>query len=91
MTAVVAVAGGLLGLCGSLVLFGGLLALRKGVGLITWFLIIAIVCALSATLGIQMVTVHWAELVIVGGIGSLGGVLVGIGYRFFNPFRNRLR
>ena len=91
MTAVVAIAGGLLGLCGSLVLFGGLSALRKGVGLITWYLIIAIVCALSATLGIQMVTVQWAKLVIVGGIGGLGGVLIGIGYRFFNPFRNRLR
>ncbi len=91
MTAVVAVAGGLLGLCGSLVLFGGLSALRKSVGLITWFLIVAIVCALSATLGIQMVTVHWAELVIVGGIGGLGGALVGIGYRLFNPFRDRIR
>jgi hypothetical protein len=90
MTVVAGIAGGLLGTCMYLVLFGGLSGLRRGVGLIVWSLFVGAVGALSATFAVPAVPNSW-KLVVVGGIGAICGILLGIGYRLFNPFPKRTR
>jgi len=51
-------------------------------------LFVGAVGALSATFAVPAVPNSW-KLVVVGGIGAICGVLLGIGYRLFNPFPKR--
>lgn len=89
MVTAVAVAGGALGLCASLILFKGLSAPRQSLLLVVWFLIVAVLCAFGAVIVDRLVTSHWVKSVVIGGIGGLGGFFLGVGHQIFGPFANK--